>query len=111
MSFPYRVPAPVALDQAQLKSELEAATGLSVLSGRRDGPDLVIFFDQAAWMWTDVGDVIRQTVGDHVPPELAELDAIVEKARAVWRGEDTFTQAQAQKILAGLVLIVARHLR
>ena len=39
------------------------------------------------------------------PSTFTQLEA---KARAVWRGEDTFTQAQAQKILAGLVL---RHLR
>lgn len=36
--------------------------------------------------------------------ERDQLDALRAKARAVWRGEDTFTVAQVQKILAGLVL-------
>lgn len=57
--------------------------------------------------WVGVSDLIRA----HSPSSLADLDALVAKARNVWQGTDTFTQAQAQKILAGLVLVVARHLR
>jgi hypothetical protein len=54
---------------------------------------------------------INQIVEGHAPAEFAHLDLLVAKAVNVWAGTDTFTVAQSQKILAGLVLIVARHLR
>lgn len=57
-----------------------------------------------------VGDVDEQTVRDLFAnrDSPSTFDQLETKARAVWRGEDTFTAAQVQKIVAGLVL---RHLR
>jgi hypothetical protein len=43
--------------------------------------------------------------------QLSQLDAVIAKSRAVIAGTDTFTNAQAQQILARLVLLVARRLR
>ena len=54
---------------------------------------------------------LDEVMAAYISTEGREVRQLVTKARAVWRGEDTFTQAQAQKILAGLVLVVARHLR
>lgn len=105
MSHTLTVPAPPSVDVAQLRDELTAA-GFSPLSGTRRGDSLIIEFAEQP-------DALRvsEIVAAHEPSEFAEFEQLVVKARRVWNGEDTFTQAQAQKILAGLVLVVARYLR
>lgn len=54
-------------------------------------------------------DTIERVCGAHLPGERRQLDELVDKARAVLRGEATFTAQEAQKILAGMVLLTARR--
>lgn len=60
-------------------------------------------------MVSDVQKAVR-IVRSHRTADQRQLEMLVEKARNVWAGNDSFTQAQAQKILAGLVLVVSRRL-
>jgi hypothetical protein len=108
----FTAPAPTTIDLPLLRTEIETATGLTVVQGGRDGADLWVEFDTTEGV-DDIalGVTVRQTVAAHSPQEVTDLDALVAKAVNVWAGTDTFTVAQSQKILAGLVLIVARHLR
>ena len=98
---------PALVDPAQLKAEIEAVVGRSV-TAVRDG-NRVVF--QSIYEIAGFEDQVEQTIRDHRPQDLDQFDQLVAKAQNVWAGTDTFTQAQAQKILAGLVLVVARHLR
>ena len=110
--FRFTAPAPAAVDVPTLRTEIETATGLIVTGGGREGPDLWVTFETTEG--TDdiaLAEIVRQTVAAHSPQEMRDLDPIIEKAQAVARGEDTFTAAQLQRIVARLVLIVARHLR
>ena len=98
---------PALVDADQLRAEIEAIVGRPV-SASREGNRLV--FDS---IYEIVGfeDRIAETIRAHRPRDLDELEQLVAKARDVWSGNGTFTPAQAQKILAGLVLVVARNLR
>ncbi len=48
--------------------------------------------------------ILRRIVVDHEDSNRRQLRAIEEKAQAVRRGDDTFTAAQMQQLLAALVL-------
>lgn len=108
----FTAPAPAAVDVPSLRIEIEAATGLSITDGGRDGTVLWVEFETTEGV-DDIAlaETVRQTVAAHAPQEMRDLDPIIEKAQAVARGEDTFTAAQLQRIVARLVLVVARHLR
>lgn len=100
--------APSDLDPADLAAQLSAALGQDItvtVVGESDVPQLN----------PPPADVDHATavavVRNFRTSEMRQLDQLVEKARRVWQGTDTFTNAQAQKIIAGLVLIVARRLR
>jgi hypothetical protein len=95
-TFPIRM-----VDVDQLNEELGDLGVASADDGR-----VTVTFDRS-----EVEEQIEAIVRAHRPQAFDEFDRLVTKARAVWSGEDTFTQAQAQKILAGLVLVVARYLR
>lgn len=95
----YRFPAPQLVDMDELSAEIGVAA-------KRDGTHVVIESDSRL-----DAEFIEQIIANHEPSSSIQLDALVSKARDVWAGTDTFTQAQAQKILAGLVLVVARQLR
>lgn len=102
VSYTFTLPAICNLQQ--LRDEVLAVA--SPTSVARVGNQVTLTFDSNV----DIAP-IEQALTDHVPSEIADFDGLVAKARDVWAGNDTFTQAQAQKILAGLVLIVARYLR
>lgn len=108
----FRAPAPAVVDVPSLRQEIEVATGLTVTAGGRDGTELWVTFETTEGADDiEVAELVRQTVAAHSPQEMRDLDPIIEKAQAVTRGEDTFTAAQLQRIVARLVLIVARRLR
>lgn len=106
----FRIPSPPTVDLQQLRTEIEAATGLTVTGGERRDGFLFVEFETTE----GVDDIalqaqLEQIVADHKTDETTQLDQLIEKARRVWNGTDTFTQAQAQKILAGLVLLENRR--
>ena len=106
-SFTFTLPPLVDVDQ--LRSELAALGVPGLASAVRSGATVQLTFDEAL---VDVTvDEIQAVITAHRPDDLADLDQLVAKARDVWSGSGTFTPAQAQKILAGLVLVVARYLR
>lgn len=98
-------------DPAGLAREIEDVLGL-------DAGTLTVVLPEPAAQRTlgeppgpftpDQLEQVRQVVRRHVSGRQRQLDQLRVKARAVWRGEGTFTQAQAQKILAGLVLTELR---
>lgn len=106
----FRIPAPFVIDRPQLRDEIETATGLTVTGGERDDTFIVISFESTE----GVDDIalqaqLEQVVAAHKPDEIRQLDQLITKARQVFGGQGTFTQAQAQKILAGLVLLEAKR--
>lgn len=100
-------PLPAMVDPAQLKAEIEAVVGHPV-TVTRDG-NRVVF--ENVYDIVGVHEQVAETIRNHRPADLNQFDQLVSKAQRVWAGDDTFTVAQVQKILAGLVLIVARRLR
>jgi hypothetical protein len=100
------------IDLPALRTEIETVTGLTIAGGGRDGSELWVEFETTEGV-DDIAlaETVREAVAAHTPQEITDLDLLVAKARNVWAGTDTFTAAQSQKILAGLVLVVARHLR
>jgi hypothetical protein len=99
-----------SLDAEELQAELVAAGfDMTVVVTRPpDTPSVAAPVDP---MSSDDWVRMMSIMEAHRPSTDRDLDQLVAKARNVWQGSDTFTQPQAQKILAGLVLIVARHLR
>jgi hypothetical protein len=93
------------VDGPLLREQVISAVGTPISVSRANG-EITFVFE------TDIDrTLLEQIVLSHSPAELDQLDQLVAKARDVWAGTDTFTMAQSQKILAGLVLVVARHLR
>lgn len=103
----HEIQVPPMIDGPQLLDEIESAVGHRPSSVTRKGSVAVLTFEDSS---VDVIEVDRVIAG-HVPPEIGQLDALVAKAQSVLNGTGTFTMAQSQKILAGLVLVVARRLR
>lgn len=99
----YEFPAPEVIDVSQLRDEVIAAVGTPSVVSRTPDTITLTFPDDIDWT------LLEGVIGSHQPDEIAQLAQLVEKARAVWVGTDTFTAAQAQKIMAGLVLLENRR--
>lgn len=118
-------PLPPRIHGDNLQAEVDAALGLT------PGTTLV-WVDQTTLtlvvpegsMVASVAAVVAAHTGESTAEQKAELDADAEaegiardlgpllaKARAVRAGAESFTPAQRDRILAGLVLLVARRLR
>lgn len=86
-----------------LRAELEAALGGPVTLD-------VIESDHVSTYTLGADEsTVRAVVGAHRNEESQQFDRLVVKARQVWAGQGSFTNAQRDKILAGLVLLEARR--
>lgn len=93
------------IDLPELKADIEAVTG-PWAQAKATAREIALYYEN------DIDVLaVEQIIKDHSPSRLGDFDAIIEQAENVCGGTDTFTQAQAQKILAGLVLLVARWMR
>lgn len=117
-------PLPDPLHGDNLAREIEGALSLpfdSVVVSR--GAELIIGVPDNADEQV-VGTTVNAHTGLPTSEQLAEIAAqaeardaiqsfgpLIAKAKAVYAGTDTFTNAQSQRILAALVLLVYRKLR
>lgn len=92
---------PEPVDTALLASEL-ADAGIPGCTVTWDGQHVSISRDET------LPDDMSELVAGHTTDRQRQLDKLLVKARGVWRGDDTFTAGQAQKILAGIVLHLMR---
>lgn len=91
------------INPQQLTQELQDAGIQAVVSQVENG----IAIEAEA----DASFAIEQVVAAHRSTEFADLDALQSKCEAVWRGDDTFTNRQAQQLIARLALFVIRRVR
>lgn len=94
------------VDPVALAQELSAALGESIEVEVMSTEGNRMFWDAPSV--SDV-DTAARVLKEHRTDENRQFDQLVAKARQVWSGQGTFTQAQAQKILAGLVLLENRR--
>lgn len=107
-----KVAAPVRdVNPAQLRDEIATALGIPApyVDRYADRLEVVGMVDDT------MADQIRAVIASHVPDqgygvptEDRDLRALRAKAQGVWNGTDTFTAAQVQKILAGIILRATR---